>query len=48
MRRTANCEVTYDKEAQIAGFYRALRSACPSCTILAAEFLDVDKHYAVR
>jgi hypothetical protein len=41
------CEVTYDKEAKIAGFYRALRSACRSCTILAAEFLDVDKHYAV-
>jgi len=41
------CEVTYDRESQVAGFYNGLRSACPSCTILAAEFLDVDKQYAV-
>jgi hypothetical protein len=38
------CEVTYNKEVQVAAFYRALRSACPKCTILAAEFLDVPKH----
>jgi hypothetical protein len=41
------CEVTYNKEAKIAGFYRGMRSACSSCTILAAEFLDVTKQYAV-
>jgi hypothetical protein len=38
------CEVTYNKEAQVAAFYRALRSACHKCTILAAEFLDVPRH----
>jgi hypothetical protein len=41
------CEVTYNKETQVAGFYRGLRSACSSCTILAAEFLDTAKQYAV-
>ena len=41
------CEVTYNKEVQVAAFYRALRSACSKCTILAAEFLDVPKHDGV-
>jgi hypothetical protein len=41
------CEVSYDREGQIASYYDAMRKACPSCTILAAEFLDVDSHYAV-
>jgi len=41
------CEVSYDREGQIASYYHALRQTCPSCTILAAEFLDVDSHYAV-
>ena len=41
------CEVTYNKEAQIAAFYRGLRKSCPRCTILAAEFLDVNKHSAM-
>jgi hypothetical protein len=40
-------EATYDKEGLVASYYRALRKACSSCTILAAEFLDVDKHEAV-
>jgi hypothetical protein len=35
-------EVTYNKETRIAAFYRGMRKACPRCTILAAEFLDVD------
>ena len=34
-------EATYDREALVASYYRGLRSACPSCTVLAAEFLDV-------
>jgi hypothetical protein len=34
-------EATYDKEALVASYYRGLRAACSSCTILAAEFLDV-------
>jgi hypothetical protein len=41
------CEVTYNKETQIAAFYRGMRNACSSCTLLAAEFLDTDKRYAV-
>jgi hypothetical protein len=41
------CEVTYDREGQIASYYKAMRSACSSCTILAAEFLDTPKQYAV-
>ena len=41
------CEVTYNKEARIAAFYRGMRKACSSCTILAADFLDVNKHYGV-
>src|ERR1700690_3227677 len=41
------CEVTYNKETQIAAFYRGMRKACSSCTLLAAEFLDTDKRYAV-
>jgi hypothetical protein len=40
-------EATYDKEGLIASYYRGLRHACSSCTVLAAEFLDVDKHRAV-
>jgi len=40
-------EATYDKEALVASYYRGLRSACSSCTILAAEFLDVSTHEAV-
>ena len=34
-------EATYDREALVASYYRGLRGACPSCTILAAEFLDL-------
>jgi hypothetical protein len=34
-------EATYDREALVASYYRGLRAACPSCTILAAEFLDI-------
>jgi hypothetical protein len=41
------CEVSYNKETQVASYYRALRSACSKCTILAAEFLDVPKHYGI-
>ena len=41
------CEVSYNKETQIASFYHAMHSACQQCTILAAEFLDVGKHFAV-
>jgi len=41
------CEVSYDRETTIAAFYRGMRQACSSCTILAAEFLDTDKRYAV-
>ena len=40
-------EATYDKEGLVASYYRGMRKACSSCTILAAEFLDVDKHEAV-
>jgi hypothetical protein len=40
-------EATYDREALVASYYRGLRSACASCTILAAEFLDVAPHEAV-
>ena len=41
------CEATYDKESLVASYYRGMRSACPSCRILAAEFLDVPPHEAV-
>ena len=41
------CEVSFNREGQIASYYRALRSACSSCTILAAEFLDTAKQDAV-
>ena len=41
------CEASYDREARVASYYRAMHSACPSCTILAAEFLDVDRQFAV-
>jgi hypothetical protein len=34
-------EATYDREGLVASYYRGLRRACPSCTVLAAEFLDV-------
>jgi hypothetical protein len=40
-------EPTYDKTTLVAGYYRALRTACPKCTILAAELLDVPKGDAV-
>ena len=40
-------EATYDKEALVAQYYKALRKDCSSCKILAAEFLDVDKHEAI-
>jgi hypothetical protein len=40
-------EPTYDKETLVAGYYRALRSACPECTIIAAELLDTPKGDAV-
>jgi hypothetical protein len=40
-------EITYDKESTVAAYYRGLRAACPSCRILAAEFLDVPAHEAV-
>lgn len=40
-------EPTYDQEALVASYYRGMRSACPSCRILAAEFLDVPVHEAV-
>jgi hypothetical protein len=33
-------EATYDKEGLVASYYREMRKACSSCTILAAEFLD--------
>jgi hypothetical protein len=41
------CEATYGKEALVASYYRGMRSACPSCRILAAEFLDVPPNEAV-
>jgi hypothetical protein len=41
------CEVSYNKETQIAAFYRGMRLACSSCTLLAAEFLDTAKQFAV-
>ena len=41
------CEVSYDREGQIASYYNGLRKACSSCTILAAEFLDTPPRYAV-
>jgi hypothetical protein len=37
------CEVSFDHVARIAAYYLALRSACATCTILAAEFLDVSR-----
>jgi hypothetical protein len=40
-------EATYNKESLVASYYRGLRSSCSSCTILAAEFLDVSRHFAV-
>lgn len=41
------CEVSFNREGQIASYYSALRKACPSCTILAAEFLDTAKQDAI-
>src|ERR1700690_1563347 len=41
------CEGSYDKETEIAAYYRGMREACPSCTLLAAEFLDTAKQDAV-
>jgi len=40
-------EATYDKESLVASYYLGIRKACPTCTILAAEFLDVTKHQAI-
>ena len=40
-------EATYNKEALVASYYRGMRSACSSCRILAAEFLDVPAKEAV-
>ncbi|HLW93854.1 MAG TPA: hypothetical protein VKS25_00600 [Solirubrobacteraceae bacterium] len=40
-------EATYDKESLVAQYYKALRKDCSSCKILAAEFLDIDKHNGV-
>jgi hypothetical protein len=40
-------EATYDREGLVASYYRALRGACSSCTILAAEFLDVPRYQAI-
>jgi len=40
-------EATYDKEALVVGYYQAMQQACPNCTILAAEFLDVPKSEGV-
>ena len=40
-------EATYDQEALVASYYRGMRSACPSCRILAAEFLDVPAKQAI-
>ncbi len=40
-------EATYNRESLVASYYRGLRGACSSCTVLAAEFLDVSKHEAV-
>ena len=41
------CEVSFDQVATIAADYLALRAACPKCTILAAEFLDVPRYSGV-
>ena len=40
-------EATFNKAALVAAYYKGMRAACPKCTILAAEFLDVPKHAAV-
>jgi hypothetical protein len=40
-------EATFDKESLIVQYYKALRKDCSSCKILAAEFLDVDRHEAI-
>jgi uncharacterized membrane protein YgcG len=41
------CEASFKKVSQVVSYYKALRSACPKCTILAAEFLDVPHHFGV-
>ena len=41
------CEASFDHAARVAAYYRAMRSACPACTILAAEFLDVGRSSGV-
>ena len=41
------CEVSFNRVARVAAYYRALLSACSTCTILAAEFLDVGKDSGV-
>ncbi len=40
-------EPTYDQAPLVASYYRGMRTACPSCRILAAEFLDVPSHEAI-
>jgi hypothetical protein len=40
-------EPTYDKEALVASYYKGIQAACPNCTVLAAEFLDVGEREAV-
>ena len=40
-------EATYNREGLVVAYYRGMRRACSSCKILAAEFLDVNKHRAV-
>jgi hypothetical protein len=41
------CEASFNRVAQVAAYYTAMRSACSTCTILAAEFLDVGRSSGV-
>ena len=41
------CEVSFNHVPRIAAYYLAVRSACSTCTILAAEFLDVGRSSGV-
>ncbi len=41
------CEASFNHVARVAAYYRAMRSACSTCTILAAEFLDVQRSSGV-
>ena len=40
-------EATYNHPALVAKWWKGMQAACRRCTILAAEFLDVDIHEAV-